>query len=159
MTSKFTCKVQLAKHDLDEVIDIGEVDYRQFLREINAVDWEFESDRLQFLNKTSPAIGVTNSENGAVLWMSPYRPLPPAFLGEEEFRHNMAIWFVIKLDSPPSPPEIIELESRRNLSECFFCETCDQGEIESLFEHFFEDHYESLYQSLYSLSVCNVDDS
>ena len=158
MTSKFTCKVQLAKHDMDEVIDIGEVDFSQFLREINGVDWEFESDRLQFLNKTSPAIGVTNCENGAVLWTSPYRPLPPAFLDKDEFRRNMGIWFVIKLDSPPSPPEIINLESRRSLSECYF-ETYDQGEVESLFELFFEDHYESLYESLYSLRVCSVDDS
>ena len=73
-TGKFTAKLQLAKHAEDEFIDLGEVDCQGFLKEFDRVDWEFEADRYQFLQKTWPAIGVTNNDNGATLWASPYRP-------------------------------------------------------------------------------------
>lgn len=152
MSSKFTCKVQLAKHDLDEVIDKGEVDFRQFLTEFKAVDWVFEADRLQFLNKTEPAIGVTNHLSGAVLRTSPYRPLPPDFLDEDEFRHFMAVWFLVRLDNPPNPPEITRFDTGESLSDCNF-ETCDMDEVADLFELFFNDDYGSLYESLYSMEL------
>ena len=144
MTETFTCKVQLAKHRLDEVTDLGGVDYRGFVNEFRRVDWEFEADRLQFLKQTSPAIGVTNHDSGTVLWTSPYRPLPPDFLEEDEFRHNMAIWFIVRLDNPPDPPKITEFESGKLLADCYF-ESYKMGEIEDLFELFFADDYESLY--------------
>lgn len=154
---KFTCKVQLAKHEVDEIIDKGDVDFQQFWVEFKAIDWEFEADRLQFLGKTWPAIGVTNNVIGAVLWVSAYRPLPPDFLDEDEFRHNMPIWFIVRLDNPPNPPEITSLEAGKSLADCYF-ETYEESEIEGLFQRFFKDEYESLYESLYSLGVVIVDD-
>lgn len=157
-STKFTCKLQLAKHDLDEVIEFGSVDFQSFLNELNKVDWEFEADRLQFLNKTSPAIGITNHDNNAVLWLSPYRPLPPDFLDEDEFRHNMAIWFLVKLDNPPNPPEITDFESSRLLEECYF-ESYDMAGIEDLFGLFLADDYQSLYESLYSMQVARFVDT
>ena len=154
---KFTCKIQLAKHEVDETIDKGEVDFRQFRSEFRAIDWEFEADRLRFLDRTWPAIGVTNNTNDAVLWVSAYRPLPPEFLDQDKFRQNMAIWFIVRLDNPPDPPEIVNLESGMNLADCYF-ETHDDHEVESLFELFLEDDYDSLYESLYSLRVAAVED-
>ena len=155
--AKFTCKIQLAKHDFDETIDKGEVDFQQFKSEFNAIDWDFEADRLQFLDKTWPTIGVTNSENGAVLWTSAYRPLPPDFLDRDEFRHNMGIWFTARLNDPPNPPEITNFKTGRELADCHF-ETYIEGEIEDLFKLFFEDDYEALYESLYSMDMCEFDD-
>lgn len=96
MADTFLCKLQLAKHDLDEVVELGTVDYERFLQEFRGIDWEFEADRLQFLQKTWPAIGVTNSVNDAVLWSSAYRPLPPDFLAEDSFRQNMEVWHTPK---------------------------------------------------------------
>jgi hypothetical protein len=46
--------LQVAKHELDEVIELGEVDLPGFLAKFRETDWEFEADRLQFLQKTSP---------------------------------------------------------------------------------------------------------
>jgi hypothetical protein len=156
MPPLFTCKLQLAKHGLDETIDKGEVDFQQFRAQFNAVDWEFEADRLQFLQKTWPAIGVTNNESGAVLWTSAYRPLPPEFLDEDKFRQNMAIWFIVRLDYPPNPPEITRLDSGEELFECYFT-TVNPGEIEDLFSLFFESDYDSLYESLFSMGVAQVE--
>jgi len=157
VVAKFTCKIQLAKHDPDEDIDKGEVDFQQFCVGFDSVDWEFEADRLQFLGRTWPAIGVTNHANGAVLWTSAYRPLPPDFLDEDEFRANMAIWFTIRLDNPPNPPEITSFVTGKELADSYF-ETCNDGEIVELFELFFKDDYEALYESLYSMDIVNVSD-
>jgi hypothetical protein len=140
---------------VDEVIEIGEVDLAGFLAEFHRVDWEFEADRLQFLQKTMPAIGVTNHANGAILWTSPYRPLPPDFLDEDEFRRNMAIWYVVRLDNPPDPPAVTELKTGKQLSDCYF-ETYEDYEIERLFEWFFADDYKSIYASLYSMRVAEI---
>jgi len=158
MPPLFTCKLQLAKHALDETIDKGEVDLRQFLAEFNAIDWEFEADRLQFLGGTWPSIGVTNNDNAAVLWTSAYRPLPPDFLDQDKFRRNMSIWFIVRLDQPPNPPEITRLDSGEYLSECYF-ETHNPGEIEDLFGLFFKSDYDSLYELLFSMRVARVDAS
>lgn len=154
---KFTCKLQLAKHEIDEMIDKGEVDFQQFQYEFNAIDWDFEADRLQFLDRTWPTIGVTNHENGTVLWTSAYRPLPPEFLDEDEFRHNMPVWFTVKLDNPPNPPEITSFNTGKQLADCYF-QTYVPEEIEDLFEHFFNKDYEMLYESLYSMNVLQADD-
>ena len=150
--AKFVGKLQLAKHDMDDFVDLGEMDLRKFIAEFSAVDWEFEADRLQFLDRTWPSIGVINSENGAVLWTAAYRPLPPDFLDEDEFRSNMAIWFTVKLDNPPNPPEITDLKTGRMLANCHF-ETYEDGLIDELFEFFFEDDYDALYEQLYSMDI------
>jgi len=157
MSSRFTCKLQLAKHDPDETIDKGEVGFQEFRSEFNAVDWEFEADRLQFLGKTWPTIGVTNHNDGAVLWTSAYRPLPPDFLDKEEFRQNMEIWFIVRLDNPPSPPEISRFDSGTSFRDCHF-ETYKPGEIEDLFELFLNENYDALYEKLYSMQVIQVAD-
>jgi hypothetical protein len=147
--------LQLAKHELDEVIDLGEVDLPGFLAKFRETDWEFEADRLQFLQTTSPAIGVTNHENGAILWTSPYRPLPTDFLDEDNFRHNMAVWYVVRLDNPPSPPEITELKTGKPLADCYF-ESYEEHRVEELFEFFFADDYESIYTTLYSMQIAEI---
>jgi hypothetical protein len=144
--------LQLAKHDLNEVVELGQVSYEQFLKEFRQIDWEFESDRLNFLQRTWPAIGVTNEENGAVLWTSAYRPLPPDFLDKDDFRHNMAVWHTMKLDDPPNPPDVTSIGSSGPLAECYF-ETFEPGVVEDLFRLFFDGDFESLYKQLFSLEV------
>lgn len=157
MASLFSCNFQLAKNRLDEVTEKGELDFQQFKEVLASIDWEFESDRLQFLNKTWPSIAVTNCASEARLWMTAYRPLPPDFLDTDEFRSNMAVWFIVRLDNPPDQPNIVDLSSRKALSECYF-ETWNLGEIEELFRDFFRNDYDSLYESLYSMKVAEVDD-
>lgn len=157
LNAKFLCKIQLAKDQPHEFTEKGEVSYEQFLVILASVDWEFESDRFQFLKRTWPTIAVTNQVTGATLRMSAYRPLPPDFLNKDEFRRNMAIWFVTKLDCPPYEPEIVESLGRKKYSDCYF-ETYDMSQIENLFERFFDDDYETVYESLGSMRVVDVNE-
>jgi hypothetical protein len=152
LADNFTCYLQLAKHDLNEIVNLGQVTYEQFLKKFRQIDWEFEADRLQFLRRTWPAISVTNEENGAILWSSAYRPLPPDCLDEDSFRHSMAIWHTAKLDNPPNPPDVTRFDSRGPLVDCYF-ETFEPGVIEDLFRLFFRNDYEGLYKRLFSLDV------
>jgi hypothetical protein len=147
--------LQLAKHQPDEYLDIGALSFPEFIKKFRSVDWEFEADRLRFLKATSPAIGVTNHNNSAVLWTSPYRPPPPDFLDEAEFRHNMAIWYIVRLDNPPDPPKVTQLQSGRPLADCCF-ETYEEHLVEELFEHFFADDYASIYGKLYSMDIAEA---
>lgn len=156
MASPFYCRIQLAKNKLSEVIEVGEVDYEQFLAALASVDWEFESDRLQFLKGTWPSIWVSNCLTGATLWMSSYRPLPPDFVDEQEFRRHMAVWFVVRLDNAPDGPELIDLFSKKNLTEAYF-ETYEMEEIEILFDKFFNEDYIAVFGLLNSMN--RFDDS
>jgi hypothetical protein len=156
--SRFTCKIQLAKHEIDQTIDLGAVNFAGFRKAFRDIDWEFEADRLQFLDRTWPSIGVSNEDDGTLLWTSAYRPLPPEFLDRDEFRRNMAVSFVVRLENPPNPPETYDLTSGVNLADCYF-ETCEDHLIERLFELFFDYDFESLYPLLYSMQVIHLNDA
>lgn len=67
----------------------------------------------------------------------------------------MEIWYIVRLDDPPSPPGVVSFDNGKRLSDSYF-ETYLPGEIEELYQFIFKDGYEALFEALYSMRVAQM---
>jgi|GEM_PF-4569404 len=131
MKSKFTCRVQLPKHDESEAEDVGETDQEAFLHRFRTTDWELESQRHKWVDKAWPGIEVTNNINGAKLWTSTY-------LATWDWMPDVhQLWFVVGSEHIPRPPKISSMREG-------YMQTPYPEDIEYLFQRFFAEDFLSL---------------
>ena len=67
MKDQFLLNLALATSELDELVAKGPVDFDGFVREFRKFDWFGEIVREYWSQKSSPAMGVTDQENGSTL--------------------------------------------------------------------------------------------
>ena len=131
MEYKFTCKIQLPKHEELEVEDAGKIDQETFLHRFRTTDWELESKRSNWVDKAWPGIEVTNNINGARLWVSTY-------LATWDWLPNVhQLWFVVGSENIPCPPKITSMREGT-------MQTPYPEDIEHLFQFFFDEDFLSL---------------
>jgi len=144
-------EVALATSELDELVSKGPIDFDGFVKEFRKFDWSGEVIREYWNKKSTPAIGVTNQDNGSTMWTSAWdwhSLLNPA-AGPA---HTPALSFIVGLNNGPKPPDIYCRKEDRHLTECEF--TADSVEVvEELFSPYFLEWYDKLYQQLFSLSI------
>ena len=131
MKHKFTCRVQLPKHDELEVEDAGKIDQETFLQRFRTTDWELESKRSNWVDKAWPGIEVTNNVIVTRLWVSTY-------LATWDWLPNVQqLWFVVGSENIPCPPKIASMRGGS-------IQTPYPEDIEYLFQLFFDEDFLSL---------------
>ena len=148
---RFLLEVALATSELDELVSKGPIDFDGFVKEFRKFDWSGEVIREYWNKKLTPAMSVTNQDNGSTLWTSAWdwlRLLNPA-AGPA---HTPALSFIVGLDNGPNPPDIYCRKEDRDLADWQFNAGSLQV-VEDLFSIYFRERYDELYQQLFYLPV------
>ena len=150
MKDHFVLEVALATSELDELVAKGPIDFDGFIREFREFDWSGEIIREYWNKKSTPAIGVTNENNGSTFWTSAWDWLS-IINPKDGPAHTPALSFIVGLNDGPTPPDIYCRKEDRNLAVYQFGAASPQV-VEDLFSLYFLDRYNELYQDLFKLT-------
>ena len=151
MVGQFKLSVAFARTDVDELEDVGPIDFDGFVAEFRKFDWPGEITREYWANKSTPALGVTNVTDDSTLWVGAYdwlRLLHP----NGGPTPTPALSFYVGLNDAPPPPDIYCRKEDRNIGDCEF--GAESAEVvEKLFSLYFLERYDFLYKELFKLRI------
>ncbi len=67
---KFNLEIELAKHQIGESIDAGEINFDQLRNRLDTYDWESQVRESNVLLRTAPTFSVNNNVKNQTLWIT-----------------------------------------------------------------------------------------
>ena len=145
----FICWRQRPTDEPNELEDLGQVNYLEFINIFRSIDWHYEANQAEWAMKASPTLAVTNRSDGFTFWVSGVVAgsiIDVDAEPDERFRVDRhEPWYTVGMKNPPEIGNVTALDPHAIGDNLGFTAFATER-IEECFEWFFEEDYQSLYE-------------